>query len=81
LTQFDYDSWDTMSGARKGPGRPRRYVDEEEEPEMDHGGNMWVQMLQQQQTMLQQQQAMHHQYQARQAQAERQHREMMQVLQ
>ncbi|MCI43225.1 hypothetical protein A2U01_0064462 [Trifolium medium] len=63
-----------MSGARRGPGRPRRYVKEEEEPGMDPGGNMWVQMLQQQQ-------AMHHQYQAQQAQAERQHREMMQVLQ
>ncbi|MCI86930.1 hypothetical protein A2U01_0108211, partial [Trifolium medium] len=55
-----------------------RYVEEEEEHEMDPGGNMWVQMLQQQQTMLQQQQAMHHQYQAQQAQTERQHREMMQ---
>ncbi|MCI69919.1 hypothetical protein A2U01_0091182, partial [Trifolium medium] len=48
---------------------------------MDPEGNMWVQMLQQQQAMLQQQQAMHQQYQAQQAHAERQHREMMQVLQ
>ncbi|MCI44548.1 hypothetical protein A2U01_0065787, partial [Trifolium medium] len=63
------------------PGRPRRYVEEEEEPEVDPGGNLWVHMLQQQRAMLQQQQEMHHQYQEQQAQAERQHREMMQVLQ
>ncbi|MCI57599.1 hypothetical protein A2U01_0078850, partial [Trifolium medium] len=79
--QFDYDNWDTMSGARRGPGRPMRHVEEEEEPEMDPGGNLWVQMLQQHQAMLQQQQAMHHQYQEQQAHAERKHREMMQVLQ
>ncbi|MCI43180.1 hypothetical protein A2U01_0064417 [Trifolium medium] len=36
-----------MSGAR---GRSRRYV-EEEELELDPGGNMWVQTLQQQQVM------------------------------
>ncbi|MCI49462.1 hypothetical protein A2U01_0070706, partial [Trifolium medium] len=48
LTQIDYDCWDTMSGARRGPGRPRRHVEDEEEPEMDQGGNLWVQMLQQQ---------------------------------
>ncbi|MCI90003.1 hypothetical protein A2U01_0111292 [Trifolium medium] len=62
-----------MSGARRGPGRPRRYVEEEEETEIDPGGNIWVQMLQQQQ-------AMHRQYQEQQTQAERHHREMMQVL-
>ncbi|MCI66015.1 hypothetical protein A2U01_0087273, partial [Trifolium medium] len=50
------------------------YVEEEEEPQLDPGGNMWVQMLQQQQ-------AMHRQYQEHQAQVERHHREMMQVLQ
>ncbi|MCI56946.1 hypothetical protein A2U01_0078197, partial [Trifolium medium] len=44
-----------------------------EEPEMDPGGNMWVQMLQQHQ-------AMHRQYQKQHALAERHHREMMQVL-
>ncbi|MCI73847.1 hypothetical protein A2U01_0095111, partial [Trifolium medium] len=26
-----------MSRARRGPGRPMRYVEEEEEPEMDPG--------------------------------------------
>ncbi|MCI57266.1 hypothetical protein A2U01_0078517, partial [Trifolium medium] len=58
-----------------------RYVEEEEEPEMDLGGNMWVQMLQQQQAMLQQQQVMHRQYREQQVQVERHHREMMHVLQ
>ncbi|MCI89514.1 hypothetical protein A2U01_0110803, partial [Trifolium medium] len=60
-----------MSRARRGPGRPRRYVEEEVELEVNLGENMWVQMLQQQQ-------AMHRQYQEQQAQAERHHREMMQ---
>ncbi|MCI66719.1 hypothetical protein A2U01_0087977, partial [Trifolium medium] len=55
---------------RRGLGRPRRYVEEEVEPENDPGANMWVQMLQQQQ-------AMHRQYQKQQAQVERHHREMM----
>ncbi|MCI85110.1 hypothetical protein A2U01_0106389, partial [Trifolium medium] len=63
-----------MSGARRGPGRPRRYVEEDVEPKNDPGANTWVQMLQQQH-------AMHRQYQEQQAQAERHHREMMQVLQ
>ncbi|MCI63585.1 hypothetical protein A2U01_0084842, partial [Trifolium medium] len=63
-----------MSGARRVPGRPRRYVEEEVEPENDPGANMWVQMLQQQQ-------AMHRQYQEQQVQVERHHREMMQVFQ
>ncbi|MCI92677.1 hypothetical protein A2U01_0113974, partial [Trifolium medium] len=45
-----------MSGARRGPGRPRRHVEEEVEPEFDPGADMWVQLLQQQQ-------AMHRQYQ------------------
>ncbi|MCI38361.1 hypothetical protein A2U01_0059589, partial [Trifolium medium] len=63
-----------MSGARKGPGRPRRPVAEEVEPEVNPEGNMLVQLLQQQQ-------AMHRQYQEQQTQAERHHREMMQVLQ
>ncbi|MCI63647.1 hypothetical protein A2U01_0084904, partial [Trifolium medium] len=64
-----------MSGARRGPGRPRRLVRVEVEPEVDPGANMWVQLLQQQQ------QAMHRQYQEQQAQAKRHHWEMMQVLQ
>ncbi|MCI58873.1 hypothetical protein A2U01_0080128, partial [Trifolium medium] len=38
-----------MSGAQRGPEWPRGYVEEEEEPKLDPGGNMWVQMLQQQQ--------------------------------
>ncbi|MCI86069.1 hypothetical protein A2U01_0107348, partial [Trifolium medium] len=59
-----------MSGARRGPRSPRRYVEEEVEPKVNPGGNMWVQLLQQQQ-------AMHRQYQEQQAQAERHHREMM----
>ncbi|MCI73427.1 hypothetical protein A2U01_0094691, partial [Trifolium medium] len=63
-----------MSGAQRGPGRPRRHVEEEVDPEIDPGANMWVQMLQQQQ-------AMHRQYQEQQAQTERHHREVMQVLQ
>ncbi|MCI78241.1 hypothetical protein A2U01_0099511, partial [Trifolium medium] len=63
-----------MSGARRGPGRPRRHAVEEVEPEVNPGENMWVQLLQQQQ-------AMHRQYQEQQAQNERHHREMMQVLQ
>ncbi|MCI76312.1 hypothetical protein A2U01_0097581, partial [Trifolium medium] len=48
LTQFDYDSWDIMSGARRGPGRPRRPAVEEVVLEVNPGENMWVQMLQQQ---------------------------------
>ncbi|MCI66505.1 hypothetical protein A2U01_0087763, partial [Trifolium medium] len=63
-----------MSGARRGPGRLRNHVEEEVEPEIDPGENMWVQMLQQQQPM-------HRQYQEQQAQVERHYREMMQVLQ
>ncbi|MCI79893.1 hypothetical protein A2U01_0101164, partial [Trifolium medium] len=60
-----------MSGARRGPRRPRRPVMEEVEPEVNPGENMLVQLLQQQQVM-------HRQYQEQQAQAERHHREMMQ---
>ncbi|MCI45415.1 hypothetical protein A2U01_0066654 [Trifolium medium] len=62
-----------MSGARRGPERPRRHVAEEVEPEIDPRANMWVQMLQQQQ-------AMHRQYQEQQAQAERHHREMIRAV-
>ncbi|MCI82924.1 hypothetical protein A2U01_0104198, partial [Trifolium medium] len=29
-----------MFGTRRGPGRPKRYVEEEEEPEMDPGGDI-----------------------------------------
>ncbi|MCI92768.1 hypothetical protein A2U01_0114065 [Trifolium medium] len=43
-----------MSGARRGPGRPRRHVEEEVEPKVDPGANLWVQMLQQQQAMYRQ---------------------------
>ncbi|MCI90308.1 hypothetical protein A2U01_0111600, partial [Trifolium medium] len=60
-----------MSGARGRSGRSKRYLEEEEECEIDHGGNMWVQMLQQQRAVLQQQQVMHRQYRDQQAQAER----------
>ncbi|MCI83627.1 hypothetical protein A2U01_0104903, partial [Trifolium medium] len=63
-----------MSGARRRSVRPRRYAEEEEDFEMDPGGNMWAQMLQQQQAVLRQQQAMHRQYREQQAQAERHHR-------
>ncbi|MCI88012.1 hypothetical protein A2U01_0109298, partial [Trifolium medium] len=50
-----------MSGAWRGPERPRWHVEEEVEPEIDPGVNMWIQMLQQQQSM-------HRQYQEQQAQ-------------
>ncbi|MCI70255.1 hypothetical protein A2U01_0091518, partial [Trifolium medium] len=33
-------------GARRGPGRPRRPVAEEVEPEVDPGASVWAQMLQ-----------------------------------
>ncbi|MCI88342.1 hypothetical protein A2U01_0109629, partial [Trifolium medium] len=49
-----------MSGARRGPWRPRRPVVGEVEPEVNPGENMRVQLLQQQQ-------AMHRQYQEQQA--------------
>ena len=41
-----------MSGARRGPGRPRRNVaDDDDEPEMygDANVNMWAEMMHQQQ--------------------------------
>ncbi|MCI42114.1 hypothetical protein A2U01_0063349, partial [Trifolium medium] len=63
-----------MSGTRRRSGRSRRYVEEEEEPEIDPEVNLLIQMLQQQQ-------AMHRQYWEQQAQAERHHREMIHILQ
>ncbi|KAK2443611.1 hypothetical protein QL285_014700 [Trifolium repens] len=59
-----------MSGARRGPGRPRRNVaDDDDEPEMygDANANMWAEMMHQQQ-----------QFQAQQAQ---QHQEFMNMFQ
>ncbi|KAK2428960.1 hypothetical protein QL285_027439 [Trifolium repens] len=58
-----------MSGARRGPGRPRRNVAEDDEPEMygDASANMWAEMRHQQQ-----------QFQAQQAQ---QHQEFMAMFQ
>ncbi|WJX45915.1 hypothetical protein P8452_32763 [Trifolium repens] len=40
-----------MSGARRGPGRPRRNVADDDEPEMygDANANMWAEMMHQQQ--------------------------------
>ncbi|MCI53308.1 hypothetical protein A2U01_0074554, partial [Trifolium medium] len=36
---IDYDSWDIMSGARRGPGR---HVEKEAGSEIDPGASMWV---------------------------------------
>ncbi|KAK2369205.1 hypothetical protein QL285_082353 [Trifolium repens] len=56
-----------MSGARRGPGRPRRNVDDEPEMYGDADANMWAEMMYQQQ-----------QFQAQQAQ---QHQEFMTMFQ
>ncbi|KAK2457566.1 hypothetical protein QL285_004823 [Trifolium repens] len=56
-----------MSGARRGPGRPRRNVDDEPEMYGDADANMWAEMIYQQQ-----------QFQAQQAQ---QHQEFMAMFQ
>jgi hypothetical protein len=58
-----------MSGARRGPGRPRRQADDEDEPAEygDANANMWAERLHQ-----------HQQFQAQQAQ---QHQEFMNMFQ
>ena len=54
-----------MSGARRGPGRPRRNVaDDGDEPEMygDANANMWAEMMHQQQQFQAQQAQQHQEY-------------------
>ncbi|KAK2396236.1 hypothetical protein QL285_057899 [Trifolium repens] len=49
-----------MSGARRGPERPRRNVEDEPEMYGDADANMWAEMMHQQQ-QIQAQQAQQHQ--------------------